>query len=169
MIKTRTKTPNIDIELVNDTRWNLDEQDPKQFTMLVFYRGKHCPVCKTYLEELQSKLSKFIDRGINVIAISANTEALAKETYDEWNINDIPVGYNFSIDDARDWGLYISEGISDKEPDIFFEPGLFLVRPDRELYCSSVQTMPFARPALDDILNAVDYIVKNEYPARGEA
>ena len=28
--------------------------------------------------------------------------------------------------------------------------------------------MPFARPHFDEILGAIDFVVKNEYPARGE-
>ncbi|WP_026752808.1 peroxiredoxin-like family protein [Sediminibacter sp. Hel_I_10] len=168
MIKPRTKVPNISIDLVNDTKWNLEEQDPKNFSLIVFYRGKHCPVCKKYLEELQSKLDQFTSRGVNVIAISANTEKLAKATYDEWDIADIPVGFEFPIEKAKEWGLFASKGIKE-EPDMFFEPGLFLIRPDGELYCSSVQTMPFARPDFDDLLKAIDFILDKDYPARGEA
>ena len=52
---------------------------------------------------------------------------------------------------------------------MFAEPGLFLIRPDLTLYAASVQTMPFARPAFADVLNAVEFVTKNNYPARGEA
>lgn len=48
-------------------------------------------------------------------------------------------------------------------------PGLFLIKPDPTPYASSVISMPFARPHFSDVLNAIDFIVKNEYPARGEA
>ena len=54
------------------------------------------------------------------------------------------------------------------EPDLFLEPGLFMIRPDGTLYFASVQTMPFARPAFGDILKAVDFVIANDYPARGE-
>jgi len=169
MIKPRTKVPEIDVDLVNDTQWKLSEQTPENFTMVVFYRGKHCPICKKYLEELQSKLDKFTNRGVNVIGISANTEKLGKETYDSWDIPDIPIGFEFSIEKAREFGLFISKGISDEEPDTFFEPGLFLIKPDGNLYCSSIQSMPFARPSFDEILTAIDFVQEKDYPARGEA
>ncbi|MCU0769463.1 MAG: hypothetical protein MUD07_08855 [Burkholderiaceae bacterium] len=52
---------------------------------------------------------------------------------------------------------------------MFAEPGIFLIRPDRTLYFASVQTMPFARPHFADMLPAIDYVIKNDYPARGEA
>ncbi|WP_179344977.1 peroxiredoxin-like family protein [Winogradskyella ursingii] len=168
MIKPRTKTPNLEIDLVNDTRWDLSEQTPKNFTMIVFYRGKHCPVCKKQLEELQQKLSKFTERGINVIAISSDTEKVAKATYDDWDIADIPIGFEFPIEEARKWGLFISEGIND-EPKHFTEPGLFLLDKDQKVYWETIQSMPFGRPSFNDVLSGVDYILKEDYPARGEA
>ncbi len=168
MIKPREKTPNITIDLVNDTRWSLEEQTPKNFTMIVVYRGKHCPVCKKYLEALQTKVDTFTDLGVNVIAISSDTEEIAKNTYDDWNIADIPVGYEFPIEEARKWGLFISSGIKE-EPKHFTEPGLFLIKPDQTLYAESIQSMPFARPAIDDLIKAIEFVLDKDYPARGEA
>ncbi len=169
MIKPRTKAPEIEINLINDTRWILSEQNPENFTLIIFYRGKHCPVCKKQLQELQKNVDAFTEKGVNVIAISANTKKLAKETYKEWDIENIPVGFNFSIDEARKWGLFISKAIKDDEPDTFFEPGIFLIDKNQKVYWESIQTMPFGRPKFSEILNGIDYILKEDYPARGEA
>ncbi|QHI35105.1 putative peroxiredoxin [Kordia antarctica] len=168
MIKPREKAPEIIVNLVNDTTWKFSEQSPENFVMILFYRGKHCPVCKKQLEELQRKLSKFTERGINVIAISSDTEEVAKATYDEWEISNIPIGYGFPIEEARKWGLFISEGIK-KEPKHFTEPGLFLLKSDGTMYWESIQSMPFGRPSFNDVLGGIDYILKAGYPARGEA
>ena len=168
MLKPRQQTPDLKINLVNGAEWELSKQQPEAFTLLIVYRGLHCPVCKTYLETLQSKLSKFQDLGVKVIAVSSDTEAKAKQTYKEWAIADVPLGYAFPIAEARDWGLFISKGIKD-EPDTFIEPGLFVIRPNQELYCASLQTMPFARPGLDDVINAIKFVLDKDYPARGEA
>lgn len=167
MIKPETTVPNLSLSLINNTQWELNAQQSDKFTMLVFYRGLHCPICKTYLEALATKLNDFSERGVHLIAISCDSEERAKKAGEEWDIPEIPVGFNLSIDEAREWGLYISESISDKEPDTFSEPGLFLIKPDGTLYASAIQTMPFARPDWDDILNAIDYVTKNDYPARG--
>jgi hypothetical protein len=75
------------------------------------------------------------------------------------------LAHDLTIDQARQWGLYISAG----KPPLFSEPGLFLIRPDRTLYAASIQTMPFARPSFADVLAAVDFIAQRNYPARGEA
>lgn len=168
-MKPREKVPHLEIELINDTLWSMEKQDPEKYTMILFYRGLHCPVCKKQLESLKDKLSEFVDRGVNVIAISMDTEKRAKKAGEEWNIESIPVGYELTETQAKEWGLYLSKGISDKEPELFSEPGMFLIKKDGTLYCSSVQTMPFARPGLDDILNAIDFVEKKDYPARGEA
>ncbi|MDB4293411.1 AhpC/TSA family protein [Maribacter sp.] len=168
MLKPRKEVPNIEVDLVNDTKWKLSEQEPENFTMVLFYRGKHCPICRKQLQELQNKLEDFVALGINVIAISSDTEEKAKATYKEWKVDDLPIGYGFSIEEARTWGMFISDGIKE-EPKQFIEPGLFLIKPDGTLYSASIQSMPFARPSFDDILTGAEYIIKNGYPARGEA
>ena len=83
------------------------------------------------------------------------------------------IGHDLSLDQAREWGLYISASrgktsIGIEEPDLFSEPGVFIVRPDGTLYYGAVQTMPFARPAFQDLLGAIDFAIAKDYPARGE-
>lgn len=168
MLKPRQKTPELHIKLVNDSEWTLSKQSPEHFTLLIVYRGLHCPICKKYLEELQDKIDKFKELGVNVIAISNDTESRAKKTYEKWDIEAVPVGFEWPIDEARKWGLYISSGIKD-EPEQFIEPGVFLIRPNQELYCASIQSMPFARPGLDDLVKSIKFVLDEDYPARGEA
>jgi hypothetical protein len=74
---------------------------------------------------------------------------------------------------AREWGLYLSSGRGKtsagvEEPSLFVEPGIFVIRPDQTLYFATVQTMPFARPSFGDLLKAIDFVIANDYPARGE-
>ncbi|WP_124978837.1 peroxiredoxin-like family protein [Nonlabens xiamenensis] len=167
-MKPQQKTPELELDLINDTKWSLHKQDPDKYSLLIFYRGHHCPICKKQLESVKNHLNDLTDRGINVIAISMDKEQRAKKTGEEWDIESLPVAFELSKDKAQEWGLYLSKGVSDKEPELFSEPGMFLVKDDGTLYFSSVQTMPFARPSIKDVLNAVDYIEKNNYPARGE-
>ena len=37
--------------------------------LIVVYRGLHCPLCKTYLTQLEALQSRFHDNGIDVIAL----------------------------------------------------------------------------------------------------
>jgi peroxiredoxin len=136
--------------------------------MMVVYRGLHCPICKPYLRELDRKLEEFESRGVEVIAVSSDTKERAARSKEEWELGRLPIGYGLEIAKAREWGLFISRGIKESEPADFAEPGLFLVRPDCTLYAAAVQSMPFARPHFSDVLAAVDFITKNDYPPRGE-
>jgi len=51
---------------------------------------------------------------------------------------------------------------------LFAEPGVFVIRPDQTLYYGSVQTMPFVRPSFRELVSALDFMIENDYPARGE-
>ncbi|WP_255413055.1 peroxiredoxin-like family protein [Erythrobacter sp. KY5] len=167
-MKPGTQVPALDLPLTIGARYDLSKQDPETFTLVVMYRGKHCPVCKGQLTELGSKLDEFTKRGINVVAASMDSEERAMVVDQEWETGDVPLAYDMSDETAREWGLYISEKREgSEEPDKFSEPGMFLVRPDGTLYFASIQNAPFTRPPLDDLLEGIDYITKNDYPTRG--
>ncbi|WP_027136376.1 peroxiredoxin-like family protein [Geminicoccus roseus] len=169
----RQKVPGLSVPLAGGGTFDLADEKPGNFTLVVFYRGLHCPICKAQLLDLQSKIEAFESRGVSVIAISSDDAERAERTQEAWHLDKLRVGYGLDLKKAREWGLFISSGRGKtsagiEEPARFSEPGLFLVRPDGTLYFSSVQTMPFARPALADILGAVDFVLKADYPARGE-
>lgn len=167
-MKPRTKTPDLKLNLINDTVWDLKEQDPDNFTLIVFYRGLHCPKCKAQLEEITEYLEDFNELGVNILAASMDSQQRAKEAGEEWEVASLPIAYGMNEKKAREWGLYISAAISKKEPELFSEPGMFLIDTDGVLYFSSVQTMPFARPKTKDVVNAIKFIQNKDYPARGE-
>ena len=168
MLKPGQKVPEIELPLTIDAKFHLSKQEPENFTMLVFYRGKHCPICKRYLEEIGGRLSDFTDRGINVFAISMDSEERAMVAHDDWDTHDLPLVYDLSEEQAREWGLYISEKRPDsEEPDKFSEPGLFLLRPDMSLFFAVTQSAPFTRPPLDELLKGLDFVMEKDYPARG--
>lgn len=170
----RQAVPSLEVQTVCGGRWKLGAVHFERFGMVVVYRGLHCPICRGYLKELLVLLPEFAARGVSVIAISSDGQEKAETAYRDWALADLTVGYGLSIDTARAWGLYISSSrgktsLGIEEPDLFAEPGIFIVRPDGTLYASAINTMPFARPNFREILSALDFIVKNDYPARGEA
>ncbi|NVD27843.1 AhpC/TSA family protein [Parasphingorhabdus flavimaris] len=161
--------PDFSVPLIGGGTFELSEQLGDNFTLLVFYRGVHCPICKMQLRELQRKLGDFEKRGINVVAISMDSQERARKSSDEWDIKDVTLGYGLSEEQARAFDLYISSGRPDsEEPEVFSEPALLLVKPDQSLYFASIQSMPFTRPPLDELLKGIDYALENDYPARGE-
>jgi len=168
-IKPRAPVPAVSLPMVGGGQFELAQSTPKRFTLLVVYRGLHCPICKTYLRDLDRKLAEFEALGVKAVAASTDTRERAEQSKADWGIEHLLIAYGLGIEQARTWGLYISAGIKDDEPRLFAEPGLFLVRPDQTLYAASVQTMPFARPSFSDVLAAVKFVTEKDYPARGEA
>lgn len=172
VLKPREAMPQLNLTTL-DGPWSLQDQNPENFTLMVFYRGLHCPVCKTYMQELQKLKNDFAERGVTVIGVSSDTEERAQTAKDEWELPDLQIAYDLSVEDARALGLHRSAGrgktsIGIEEPAEFSEPGLFMVRADGTLYWSNISTMPFARPHFREILGAIDFALKVDYPARGE-
>jgi peroxiredoxin len=168
-VKPRQPAPALKVKLLDGSSWQLRDAQPSAFEMVVVYRGLHCPVCKTYLGELEAKLPEFAKRGVEVIAISADSHERAERAKTEWGLDNLRVGCELSIDSAREWELYISHAIRDTEPPEFTEPGLFLVKPDGTLFFASRASAPWGRPALDQMLRAIDLVTERKMPARGEA
>ena len=174
VLKPRQAVPALSVKTLEDQKWILSEQNPAQFTLIAFYRGLHCPKCKLSLIDLNRKLNDFNDLGVEVIAISCDDKTRAEQTQRDWSLEKLNLGYGLKIQQARAWGLYISSsnGMTSagiEEPALFSEPGLFLVRPDGTLYLTAIQSVPFARPHYAEVLQAVSFVIDNNYPARGEA
>ena len=165
--------PELSVRTVGGSTWNMSEQSPENFTLVVFFRGLHCPICANYLCDLQRKLSDFTKQGVNVIAISSDSKERAEKTAEDWGLDELTLGYGLDLITARRWGLFVSTGRGPtssgiEETRLFNEPGLYLIRPDGTLYFGSVQTMPFSRPILAEILNGVKFVLEKNYPARGQ-
>jgi len=169
----RHPVPALDLPLTTGERFVLGGPPAERFDLLVFYRGLHCPLCAKYLIELERLAPEFASRGVNVVAISSDTEERGQEMARKVNASGVRFAHSLSLKSAREWGLYISESrgktsIGIEEPALFSEPAVYLVRPDGTLYYGAVQTMPFARPAFTDLLGAIDFAISKDYPARGE-
>lgn len=169
----RQRVPELSLPLAGGGRWRLSDQKPKHFTMLAFYRGMHCSICREYLGDLQSMHAAFSKRGVTPIAISADDAERACSAEERWGLSDLCVAYGLSLVKAREWGLYVSRGsgltsLGIEEPPMFVEPALFFVRPDRTLYYASVQSMPFGRPCFAELLKGIEKAIAKDYPARGE-
>ena len=173
MLVPRHDVPPLVVPTLSHGSFDLALEKPQRFTLLCFYRGLHCPICATYLRELENKVDAFAERGVVVLALSTDTEDRARQMAQKTGASRLRMGYNVPLATARAWGLFLSASrgktsIGIDEPHLFSEPAVFLVRPDGTLYWSSVQSMPFARPNFGELVQAVDFVVKNDYPARGE-
>jgi peroxiredoxin len=173
-LKPRQAVPPLEFDLLGGGRWRLADERQRTFTMLVFYRGLHCPVCRRYTSELNGMAEDFAKRGVSTVITSTDTKERAEQARTQWGLDKLRIGHGVTIDAARQWGLYVSTGrgatsTGVEEPALFAEPGLFLIKPDATLYWLSVSSMPFARLHFPEIAQAIDFAIAKDYPARGEA
>lgn len=159
--------PELDLPIAGGGRFRLSDSRPRLFTMVVFNRGLHCPVCRAQLSELNRRSHELAERGIEIVSVSGETPDRAERMRMEWGIDRVPLAHAFTEPEMRAWGLFVSHAIKDDEPRVFNEPGLFLIRPDGTVYYESILSMPVGRPRLDELLSGIDYWVTNDYPARG--
>ena len=173
MLVPRQKTPDLKLPTLDHGTFDLSTESSERGTVICFYRGLHCPLCATYLTEFQKRAADFAERGVGTIAVSSDGEERAREMAEKIGAGTLRVAYDLPLTIAREWGLYISTSrgktsIGIEEPALFSEPGLFMVTPEQSLYYGSVQTMPFVRPHFSELVGALDFAIKNNYPARGE-
>jgi peroxiredoxin len=162
--------PALAVDMLDGKRFDIAKQAPKNFTQVVFYRGLHCLVCKSYLKSIDARLGEFEGHGVETIAIPMDGRERAESAVKDWELKRLTIGYGLPEATARAWGLYLSRSIMPQEANkLFSEPGLFLVRPDRRLYFAAVQSMPFGRPTVDDMLFGLGAVLARNFPARGTA
>ncbi|MEL6305536.1 MAG: redoxin domain-containing protein [Bacteroidota bacterium] len=148
--------------------WDLTQQKPENFNLLVCYRGLHCPLCKKYLQQLETFLMEFSEQGVDIVAVSMDTEKRARLSRKDWGLANLKLGYGLSLEMAKAWGLYRSKAVKQGEPEIFSEPGLFLIDNEGSVYFAAINSNPWGRPYLPSFVKAVNYIINARYPARGE-
>lgn len=160
--------PALSFPLLTGETFNLTEQQPQNFTLVVFYRGLHCPICKSYLQQLEELLPQFENKGVSVVAVSMDSEKRARLSRKQWQLSDLQLGFDLSRETAKEWGLYLSKAIKEAEPEEFSEPGLFLIDNHHQVYYSAINSNPWGRPYLPSFVKAIDFITESNYPARGE-
>jgi len=173
MLIPRQKVPELTLQTLDHGKFDVMNDGSERGTVICFYRGLHCPICANYLTELEKRTPEFADRGVKTIAISTDGEERTRDMQTKIGAEALRFGFDLPLATARNWGLYISSGrgktsIGIEEPELFAEPGLFMVTPDATLYYGSVQTMPFVRPHFSELVAALDFAIERNYPARGE-
>lgn len=137
-----------------------------RWSMLIVYRGKHCPRCKKYLNKLDKMLDNWHEL-LDVTVVSADPIEKAKADVEEfgWRFD---LCYGLTEDQMRTLGLYITDPLSPEETDRrFSEPGMFALRPDGTLMLVDISNGPAARPDLEELLDGMRFNIENGRPARG--
>lgn len=144
-------------------------QGSLDWQMVVVYRGKHCPMCTTYLKELDGLKDKFAESGVDIVAVSADSQARVDEHIAQFYPS-YAIGYDLSITQMQQLGLYISHPRSEAESDRpFAEPGVFIVNDEGLIQIIDISNAPFARPDFQTLLGGINFVRNpaNNYPIRG--
>ena len=137
--------------------------------MVVVYRGRHCPLCTNYLNELEQYVDELKNTGVDIIAISADSKSQLEEQLQKLTVS-FPFAYGLTEDQMQTLGLYISVPRSEQETDHnFSEPGLFVINEHGNVQVVDIANNPFVRPNLKELVSGIQWIRNpdNHYPIRG--
>ena len=137
--------------------------------LVVVYRGRHCPLCTKYLNQLERQLSALTDIGVEVAAVSADSREQLESHLEKLTVS-FPLYYGLTTSQMKALGVYVSVPRSEKETDHnFAEPGLFVVNENRGVQVVDISNNPFVRPELETLVSGLAWIRNpdNDYPIRG--
>ncbi|WP_279151426.1 redoxin domain-containing protein [Photobacterium iliopiscarium] len=162
--------PEMQVTLLDGSSVTLGKPQGNATWRAVFvYRGKHCPLCTKYLNELESYKQKLLDSGVEIIAVSADSKQQLEEHIEKLTIS-FPIAYGLTEQQMQTLGLYISIPRSEQETDHnFSEPALFVINENGGLQIVDLSNNPFVRPELESLVNGIGWIRNpdNNYPIRG--
>jgi len=164
MRKTGEKIPEFEVNLLSGNSWNSHQPSGGWLTLLTVYRGMWCRHCKRQLQELERLHGDFLERGVTLVAVSADTEERASSMLQDYGLKNLNVGYEMPIGQARALGLFISRREKEIEMPLFCEPGSFLIDNDARIYAAWIASNAFARTDPADMLAYIDFL--NDHPDR---
>lgn len=162
--------PDIEATLLNgEVKKLATPENNLDWKMVVVYRGRHCPLCTRYLNQLQAFKSELAKTGVDLIAVSGDSKAQLESHLEKLEV-DFPIAYGLTTEQMETLGLYISDPRSPEETDHpFAEPGLFVVNSEGKVHVADISNNPFVRPELQSLVNGLAWIrnPENNYPIRG--
>ena len=167
-LRAGSQFPDIQVPMLDGEMKTLGKpENGHDWKLVVVYRGKHCPICTKYLNQLETVKSSFADAGVDIIAVSGDSKQQLEAHLEELDIS-FPIAYSLTVEQMNTLGLYISDPRSEKETaHPFAEPGVFVINAKEEIQIIDISNAPFARPELEALANGLSFVRKNDYPIRG--
>ena len=83
-VRPREQAPPLEVQRLSGGTYVLSEQRPARFSMVVFFRGLHCPVCGSQLRELERGLDELERRGVRGRRRRGETLERTRQLRDAW-------------------------------------------------------------------------------------
>ena len=168
--KTGQPLPEFAVNLLQGGSWQSIDKPSQQMILLVVYRGMWCGHCKHQLQRLEQLHDQFAERGVEIVALSADTESRAREMAVDYGLSKLSIGYQMPISSAREMGVFISKQEKEIEMPVFCEPASFLINKQGNIQAAWIASNAFARTSADDMLAYVDFLAQHKGRApRGSA
>ncbi len=162
-----TLFPFMAFSLVDGTTKTLDYSS--SWTLLIVYRGRHCGRCKAYLSKLDGLLPQLADLGVETLVVSADLLDRARADAKDFGWR-FPLAYGLTAEQMGQLGLFVSDGLSEKEPGHrFAEPGLFVINGEGRVQVVAVSNSASVRPDLDVVVDGIGAMQAKALPVRGLA
>ncbi len=162
--------PALSATLLNGESLSLGKpQHGADWQLVVVYRGRHCPLCTKYLNQLEEYQETLLSIGVDLVAVSGDSKAQLESHLAQLEVT-FPIAYGLTLEQMQTLGLYISDPRSEQETDHpFAEPGIFVVNNEGRIQVTDISNNPFVRPELQALVNGLGWIRNpdNNYPIRG--
>lgn len=159
--------PQITVPRLDGGEMTLGVNSARDWQAIIVYRGKHCPICHQYVQELEDQLSAFAEAGVEVVLVSADDKDKAQAFADDTGTS-APVAYGLSVEQMGQLGLYMSDPRSPQETDhVFPEPAVFVINDQGNLQIVDIANAPFVRPDLARLAKGIAFVRDKDYPIRG--
>ncbi len=162
--------PAITVKTLDDAALHLGQPRGEAiWQMVVVYRGRHCPLCTRFLNQLEGFKDRLAAIGIDLVAVSADSREQLESHREKLSVT-FPLGYGLPLEAMQMLGLYISVPRSEQETDHnFAEPGLFVVNEAGNIQVVDIANNPFVRPDIEALVSGLEWIRNPEhhYPIRG--
>ena len=159
--RTGELLPEFTVQLLNGAMWRSQDQPAGTMSLLTIYRGMWCGQCKKQLQALERLNDEFASRGVDVVAVSADTKTRARSMANDYALHKLNIGFDVSIASARAMGVFISKQEKTIEMPLFCEPATFLINKETKLQAAWIASSAFARVVPDDILAYVDFLAQH--------
>ncbi len=162
--------PTISLNTLSEKNIDLAaKKDGCDWKLVVVYRGKHCPLCVKYLNNLEQHREALLALNVDVAAVSADREEQLREFSEKLTVN-YPIHYGLSLEQMKALGVYISAPRSEQENDhLYPEPAIFVINGDGLVHLASISNNPFIRPEIGELVAGISWLKnpENNYPIRG--